>query len=370
MISKCAVLLAFSAFVINFSWDVSGDTTDNPDAYPELKNLVVSGQYCGVHSLYVCLDVFGKKVDIRSLLAPQYISSNRGSTAEDITNAAREYGIHSQCYGNMTWHQLLTIREPMILHFRGSGDSSFNHWVACLGVEDKCFRIVDVPHEMEYLTSAELLARWDGIAVVLSSNPITGKYVWQSWIGYFVLTFCIFCSVFIYKNVIMSNNSKITASANYRVYFQRFLMQASLMLVVSVLIALFVHSVGEIGFLRNPSAVADVTRRYYAVDVPEVTFDEMERITEQKSALVYDARYYKDFEQGSVPCAISFPINSNLTERRQILHGVDKAQRIVVYCQSSGCGYSDSIASFLKFNGYINVSIYRGGYRDWESNNK
>jgi rhodanese-related sulfurtransferase len=52
------------------------------------------------------------------------------------------------------------------------------------------------------------------------------------------------------------------------------------------------------------------------------------------------------------------------------LHGIDKTQKIVLYCQSSGCGFSDEVAAFLKFNGYRNVSIFRGGYREWSNYQK
>jgi rhodanese-related sulfurtransferase len=58
-------------------------------------------------------------------------------------------------------------------------------------------------------------------------------------------------------------------------------------------------------------------------------------------------------------------INSSLTDRQQLLNGIEKNKRIVVFCQSSGCGYSDEVAQFLKFNGYSNVVLYRGGYREW-----
>jgi rhodanese-related sulfurtransferase len=91
----------------------------------------------------------------------------------------------------------------------------------------------------------------------------------------------------------------------------------------------------------------------------------MERVVEDQTIPIYDARYGRDFVRGTIPSAKSLSIDSGLTERQDILGSTPKSQRIVVFCQSSGCGYADEVAQFLKFNGYENVVIYRGGYREW-----
>ena len=126
------------------------------------------------------------------------------------------------------------------------------------------------------------------------------------------------------------------------------------------------HAFSPVGFLKNPSAVAEVTRRYYSVDVPEIDIAEMELAVEDGTIPLFDARYVRDYKRGTIPGAKSISINSDLTERREVLGSIPKARRIVVFCQSSGCGYADEVAQFLKFNGYENVVIYRGGYREWK----
>jgi rhodanese-related sulfurtransferase len=58
-------------------------------------------------------------------------------------------------------------------------------------------------------------------------------------------------------------------------------------------------------------------------------------------------------------------VSSTLPERQEALQGVSSSFPIIVYCQSAGCRYADEVAAFLKFNGYPDISIYRGGYREW-----
>jgi rhodanese-related sulfurtransferase len=91
----------------------------------------------------------------------------------------------------------------------------------------------------------------------------------------------------------------------------------------------------------------------------------MKQIVEHSEAFIFDTRFHRDFQRGAIPGAVNLSINSNLAERKNILRGVDKSARIVLYCQSAGCGFADVIASFLKFNGYRNISLFRGGYREW-----
>jgi rhodanese-related sulfurtransferase len=362
-------MLRFISFVIIFLCFflpvLGNENTD--EVLPDLKNIVVAGPYCGIYSLAACLDAFGKDYSLQDLLQPDYVGSFRGSTNEELIKAAEKYGLYGKCYANMFWQQLKEVKEPMILHFRGSGNSEFNHWVAFLGMEGNHARILDAPHEIASLTMAELLAQWDGVAIQLSENPIQDELVWQSRSDYIFIVLFILGSCLLYKRYFQTDNKKTLSVLTYSEYWRQLFSQSVLLFGICGFIAITYHVLSPIGFLKNPTAVAEVTRRYYAVDIPEINLNEMKKISEQKEVIIYDARYHRDFERGSIPHAINLPINSDLTERKKILQGIGKSQKIVIYCQSSGCGFSDEVASFLKFNGYRNLSIFRGGYREWSN---
>jgi rhodanese-related sulfurtransferase len=146
--------------------------------------------------------------------------------------------------------------------------------------------------------------------------------------------------------------------------------QTSILLGIVFVAAIIYHAFSDTGLLRNPTAVAEVTRRYYSVDIPDISYAEMQKIVDDNNTPLFDARFVRDFNHGTIPGAKSLSINSSLTERQQQLQGVEKSKRIVVFCQSSGCGYADEVAQFLKFNGYNHVVIYRGGYREWGKNHE
>jgi ABC-type bacteriocin/lantibiotic exporter with double-glycine peptidase domain len=155
----CVVIILF-LFGITFAEEQSTNITQ-----PDFKNIIVSGPYCGIYSLCACLETFGKKVQVKEFLTPDYVGTFRGSTAEELIKAAEKYDIHGKCYANITWRQIKEAKYPMILHFRDSNNSEFNHWVAFLGVKGNHVRIMDTPHELAHLTMAELLALWDGYAI-------------------------------------------------------------------------------------------------------------------------------------------------------------------------------------------------------------
>ncbi|MDR1491652.1 MAG: hypothetical protein LBT05_02865, partial [Planctomycetaceae bacterium] len=100
---------------------------------PDLKEIEVSGPYCGIYSLIACLEIYGIRVDLESLLAPEYVGSFQGSSNEELIAAAEKQGLHGKTYGNLTWRDLQKSKTPMILHVRSSyADQKFNHWVAFL----------------------------------------------------------------------------------------------------------------------------------------------------------------------------------------------------------------------------------------------
>ncbi|MDR0608664.1 MAG: hypothetical protein LBG58_00965 [Planctomycetaceae bacterium] len=360
-------IFCISGFLFLFGIVVAEEQTDNL-TQPDLKNIITLGPYCGIYSLCACLETLDKKVQIKEILTPDYVGSFRGSTAEELIKAAEKYDIHGKCCANLTWRQIKDAKNPMILHFRDGNNSEFNHWVAFLGVEGNRVRIMDTPHELAHLTMAELLALWDGFAIILSEKPVYDKMCWQVRLDYFWCVLLVIGCGILYKTYFWNEKMEPSSVTTCREYWWRLFSQTVSLFVFCGFVAVTFHTLSPIGFLNNPSAVAEVARRYYAVDVPEIAISEMLQIIEDKKPVViYDTRYRQDFVQGTIPGAVSLPINSNLAERKQILRGIDKERKIVLYCQSSGCRFSDSIAAFLKFNGYYNVSIFRGGYQEWEN---
>jgi len=218
---------------------------------------------------------------------------------------------------------------------------------------------------MATIPFAELLAKWDGVAIEISQEPIMGDLLTVSYSNYLSTVLFLLGLLFVLKICFWSPQKEAFAA---RTFFQKGKLaftQTTVLLGILFTFGILYHAFSSVGFLKNPSAVAEVTRRYYSVDIPEIDIAEVERAAEEETILLYDARYARDYNHGTIPSGVSLSINSSLTERQEILGSTPKSQRIVVFCQSSGCGYADEVAQFLKFNGFENVVIYRGGYREW-----
>jgi len=337
---------------------------------PDLKEIEVSGPYCGIYSLVGILDTFGIHPPLEELFVPSFVGSSEGSSNTELIEAAEKYGLYGKTYFGLTWQELRASKSPMILHFRSTyADSKFNHWVAYLGVDGGKARIIDLPHRLATIPFAELLAKWDGTAIEISREPIKDDLLTASRWNYL-------SSVFLLLGILLALKFRVWSCAKEAfsapTFFQRAklgILQTATLLGILFVSGILYHVFSLVGFLKNPSAVAEVTRRYYSVDISEIDLAEMECIVENQAIPLYDARHGKDYVRGTIPGARSLSINSSLTERQVILGSTLQSQRIVVFCQSSGCGYADEVAQFLKFNGYENVAIYRGGYREWDRKN-
>ena len=372
---KITILLFFTWINATFFCAIAEDMESQPTpsetqtALPTLKEIEVSGPYCGIYSLVACLNVYGINPDIKSLLVPDYVGSFQGSSDKELIKATEAHGLYGKTHGNLTWRELQKSNAPMILHFRSSfSDQRYNHWVAYLGVEGGKARIIDVPHELATIPFAELMAKWDGTAIVISNKPISSQIINESRASYFLLVSVLLGFIFLIQHFFWNKSQEAFAKPNYLRRIKHGIIQTSILLGIVFVTAIIYHAFSDVGFLRNPTAVAEVTRRYYSVDIPEISLAEMQKTVDDENTPIFDARYIRDYNYKTIPGAKSLSINSSLTERQHQLQGIEKTKRMVVFCQSSGCGYADEIAQFLKFNGYNNVVIYKGGYREWEKN--
>lgn len=345
----------------------TGRTEPEPDGIkPNLQDNRVSGPYCGINSLYICLSSLGINTDLCEYITTRYVGSFQGSSAEELVRAAEGFGAKGTCYSHLTHRELKRIHSPAILHMRSNwADGGYNHWVAFLGFERGRIRIVDPPHPLQTISPAELLANWDGTAVVISKENVDATFLAAARIDYFLIVGLILLAAFLLRNNLRITNHA-DRDSSWLVRLHHLLPQSAVIFALAVGLGLVFHACSDIGFLSNPTALAEVKRRYYSVDIPELTIEETIAEIDRKNPLVLDTRRVRDFRRGSLPGAESMSLFSSLPERQEVLAGVPKSKRLIVFCQSAGCDYADEIAKFLEFNGYENLAIYREGYREWK----
>jgi rhodanese-related sulfurtransferase len=332
---------------------------------PTLVDNRRGGPYCGINSLFVCLSALGIETEPGDFVSKKYVGSYRGSSVNELLDAARDFGVQAEAFSHLTDRDLRRIQTPLILHMRSSSfGSDYDHWVAFLGWDGDRMRVVDAPHSVEATLPADLLANWSGAAIAVSMESIDRSFVSAARVDY-VLFVTLLGLVLYSLHAVFQPAFRLSPPGLIHASLRSRALQVGVVCGFSCLLALAYHSLSSIGFLNNPTAVAEVTRRYYTVGVTEIGVEEMENEILQGESLVVDARRADDYDRGCLPGAISLSVDSTLQQRKQVLAGVPKGTRIVVYCQSSGCKYSDEVAGFLEFNGYSSLTIFRGGFVEW-----
>lgn len=340
-----------------------------PDAkLPQLRDNRAGGPYCGINSLYVCLSAVGIETKLEDYVSTKYVGSFQGSSAKELLDAAKDFGVEAECFSHLTYRELQRAQTPMILHMRSSwADGGFNHWVAFLGYDGDRMRIVDAPHPLEVISPAELSANWDGTAIAVSKGTVDRAFLLHARVDYVLGVGLLLLAIYVLRRMFFSSDV-LPSGDSFLAPAKVLALHAGVIIGFSFVLGLGYHVFSEVGFLRNPTALAEVIRRYYSIDVPDLSLAETEKEIREGKPMVLDARRSRDYRRGALPRAKSMSLFSTLSERQQVLAGVSKAQRIIVYCQSAGCGYADEVAKFLKFNGYENLAIYRDGYRVWREN--
>jgi rhodanese-related sulfurtransferase len=115
----------------------------------------------------------------------------------------------------------------------------------------------------------------------------------------------------------------------------------------------------------DPSGEADLSDAGEGAEVEGVSTEEMLRMIQEGLTVVIDARGPSEYENGHLPGAINIPYE-------KLPEMLDKLQTeapigvpVVCYCRGPLCDLSDSLADELRFMGYQNVQVYKGGWEHW-----
>ncbi len=122
---------------------------------------------------------------------------------------------------------------------------------------------------------------------------------------------------------------------------------------------------------QSPTATpADLLGRFPAHGQPFVEITgEAAAWLHARGVLFLDARRSKDFAQGHIPGARSFPIwESEVVKGRVealVAEGRDSSLPVVLYCSGGDCEDSHLLAQTLFGAGFENLLVYRDGLPDW-----
>ncbi len=122
----------------------------------------------------------------------------------------------------------------------------------------------------------------------------------------------------------------------------------------------------------GPDRAAELLARFPPHRQPSADIDgEAAAWLHSRGALFLDARRSKDFAEGHVAGARSFPIweAAVVKERVEALvsEGRDQTLPVVLYCTGGDCEDSHMLAQSLFGAGFENLLVYREGFPDWKA---
>lgn len=336
----------------------------------EVRKIIRATQnspYCGVYCMYACLKMFNKDVELADLLEPRYVGSPSGSTQKELIRLAHDHGVNAKAMEGLTLEALRHSSIPIILHVKDHRrGKKYRHWVLYLGMENGKARILDPTSGVALAPMSRLLARWGGMGILISEHPQSSlSSTWVVWRNLLGVSLLFVVAVWCVRLLLERMRGRISPKIGRKTSL---LFQCAGLVVFSILLGIGFHLINGSGFLRNPLAVRDVQRRYHSTFLPKLTTEDVKKLLDSKNAVVVDARMQRDFQSGHLPGAISLPVNASDAEREQIMSDLPCSKQVVIYCQSSGCGYAQEVADVLSDYGYDRISLYPGGWLEWEKN--
>ena len=111
--------------------------------------------------------------------------------------------------------------------------------------------------------------------------------------------------------------------------------------------------------------VSDSEQAFAILSDPRVSIIDLQSAIEfhEKEILFVDARAEEYLYEGVIPGAISNDDIEVLSDEISDLIGYNKG--FVVYCSDDDCGSSEDLAYELQERGFMNIFVFKGGWKEW-----
>lgn len=327
--------------------------------------------YCGIYSLYGAARVLHQPVEFESLIDAKYIGSPQGSTVNNLVRAGQDIGLECAAFSGLGAETLRTAQCPLILHVAGGEQlRAYNHWILFLGVgDDDRVTMVDPPNGVRKVPLAEILSRWDGVAIFVDRRPVSVFRLrlvdLMIYFGYAIVLVAALLGLVLVsrrmKFVRVDRGTPIGKAVRWGG-------QTAVIFVLASCGGYALHFADSSGFIRNPGPVSFVAAANMASFIPKLSFNEAHTIHSTGKTVFIDSRYSQDFAYGHVPGAINIPIDVSAEEFAKALSQLSPDNSYVIYCQSSGCRFAEVMATRLLRSGLTKVSLFPGGWVEWREN--
>lgn len=366
------VTSAGSVFILlsHLAWVTSTDTqaSEAPDApgcvrdiiHQRLREIIPNGssRLCGIYSACIALHLLGHEIDPSRFVTARYVSSIKGSTAQNVVSLLQDAGVYATCVDKLSVLDIYDLNRPVIANVRSSPYiPTFDHWVVAR-VSGSSIVIQDGPAPPVRVNAAEFAGMWNGVAIMFANDRImASKLVFSGGRLSIVLLWVLIAACFrwMFSRNVQSRHPMCVELAGCA------LLLMSIVAVTSTFIALFCH--GDVTFSSSGRriSVAPFTRP----ELPSVSINSVGTGKQDCDSLLIDARYARDFAHGAVPGAINIPADVSIWSLSAIMSGIPRGIPITIYCQTEQCDFDEIVAKNLFVLGFESISICRDGWRDY-----
>jgi len=350
--------------LIAFGKPVVADENNQESAKAASVKRKTRHPHCGLYCIYTAMKLAGQKPDFRELVKPEYIGSRKGSSLAELKKAAGDHGVYAVPVGKLTSRVLNNCPHPVILHVTSDVTSrEYEHYELFLGTENGKAKLFNPPEPVKLVKFAQLAPRWDGNGLIVSAKPIDLGVIFaparKRLATYAAIVVAIILSVrwakrWLPKAMLNSRRTILGLST----------VQGAGFAIAALLCGMIYHFVNNEGLLANANATASIQQAHLGNFIPKVSEKQVHKLI-GNDAIFIDARLTRDFEAGHLGGAINVPVDANDVERQKAMADIAKDAPIVVYCQSAGCRFGESVAIKLISDGFCNVSLFKGGWQEW-----
>ncbi len=117
---------------------------------------------------------------------------------------------------------------------------------------------------------------------------------------------------------------------------------------------------------NHQRGVAAATSAHAKSGFREGTLDDAQLASQDPAKLLIDARMERDYNAGSLQEAVNIPVSASQWSIRDYLECVGRETPIIVFCQSSRCGYDEAVATNLVNLGFQNVTVCNEGWHEYQ----
>ncbi len=320
--------------------------------------------YCGLYSLHRAMQALHKDIPFRELLTPEYIGSRNGSSVEELVRASSDFGLYAEPAYRVNYFALAEMGCPAILHVKQSFESKeYNHWVLFAGTRDGKAVVYDGTGPESLVSRDDLSARWDGIAILVSNEPIShAKAGLLTAVP--VAAVVALIALALAAGLHMRWRAGGASGQRRRLSFTA-LKDVGVICGVSAIVGAAFAVVNPGGYLSSGAAIAGIRDSHFSQFLPKVRPADTGRLLGASDVTVVDARLEVDFANGHLDGAVNIPPSFQPEQVRQAVSGVPMTNRILIYCQSDGCPFSERVARKLDALGHYNLIYMEEGWVGW-----